>query len=133
MAIKRIRDRIRGFKPQAEVSYDEWQQIEENAAQAAAFEKTIIFQMLQDDLQKATDIVVQNRVLEVHEEHTITETLKKVFITPSKVQADELVGQIKYIKGILDQVTVWVTTKSNLEAEEAAGRIVIHREPPKDE
>lgn len=140
--IQRIRDAVRYVKPQQSISYQEWKQIEDRATQAELFmsEENEIYQLMLADLENAKDIILENRIKEVHEEKLINthevsneagisvipEFVKK-FITPKKEQVDELVGQYKYIKGFLAEMKTWIDFRDELIKKEADGQITIER------
>lgn len=126
--IKRIRDGKRYFKPQQKITFEEWEEITDRAAQAEVFFKlNRVTNTLKDSLSDAESMILENRVREVHEEHTIAEGLKKIFITPKKIQDDELVGQIKFIRSYFAELKTWIDFKADLEKKEADGIISIER------
>lgn len=127
--LKRIRDGKRYFKPQQKVSFEEWEDITDKANEAAQFfeKHSRIVGILEQSLNDAQNMILENRVREVREEFTISETLKKIFITPKKVQDDELVGQIKFIRTFLAELKTWIDFKADIESKEAAGVISIER------
>lgn len=126
--IKRIRDGKRYFKPQQKITFEEWEEITDRAAQAEVFFKlNRVTNTLKDSLSDAESMILENRVREVHEEHTIAEGLKKIFITPKKIQDDELVGQIKFIRSYFAELKTWIDFKADLEKKEADGVISIER------
>jgi len=126
--IKRVRDKLRNFRPQDVVSYEDWQDIESRFVFASNLlkEDNPAYQILKTDLEQAREILIHNRVHEVKEVRIIGE-LQKIFTTDKKEQMDELVGQIKYIEGYLAELQSWVDRKVQLEHEEAGGKIVIRR------
>ncbi len=125
---KRTRDKL-FTKVQERISYEDWVEITDKWATAVGFFKgeNRLHVMLRDALKTAEDIIMENRVHEVHEIHTVTDIFQKVFITPQKVQVDELVGQIKLIRGIFEELNSWVTIKEEAESREAAGKTIIER------
>lgn len=141
--IQRIRDAVRYVKPQQKIGFQEWQQIEERARQAEIFmnDSNEIYKLMLADLENSKDIILENRIREVHEESVITtkvetteqggvsvipEMLKR-FITPRKVQVDELVGQYKYLKSFLAEMKTWIDFRDELVKREADGQITIER------
>lgn len=128
--IKRVRDKLRNFRPQEVVSYEDWQDIENRYVFASNLlkEDNPAYQILATDLAEAREILIHNRIHEVKEVRIIGE-IQKIFTTDKKEQMDELVGQVKYIEGYLGELRSWVARKEQLEHEEAAGRIVIRRNP----
>lgn len=131
--INRIRDKVRQFKPQEVVSAKDWESIEDNHAFAATFLKKENpgYRILLGDLKEAEEIILNNRVHEVHELRVISEFLHKTFKTGKKQQVDELVGQIKYIRGYLGELQLWIDRKVELEKLEGEGKIVIERSKEK--
>lgn len=130
MPIKRVRDKLRNYKPQEVISYEDWTDIESRFNFASAFlkEDNPAYLILKTDLDDAREIVLHNRVHEVKEVRIIGE-IQKIFTTDKKEQMDELVGQIKYIEGFLSELQSWVDRKVGLEHMEAAGTVVIRRNP----
>lgn len=129
----RLRDIKRYIKPQQEITFEEWELVMDKYNQAQAFlsEESFIHQIMLEDLEKVKTIIFENRVHEVHENKKITDNFRKIFITSKQEQVDELVGQVKYIQGILDTVKSWIEMKEELEAMEAQGKITIERNAEK--
>lgn len=126
--IKRVRDKLRNYKPQEVIPYEDWKDIEERYNFAIVFlkEDNPASLILKTDLQEAREIVLHNRVHEVKEVRIIGE-IQKIFTTDKKEQMNELVGQIKYIEGFLGELQSWVDRKVSLEHLEADGKVVIRR------
>ena len=133
--VKRIRDRIAQFRPQEVISYADWTDIMDRYNYAYEFlkENNPMSTLMRFDLEEAKTIIMENRVHEVKEVHIVSDALQKIFTTGKKEQIDELVGELKYIKGFLGELQSWVERKEKLEKLEAAGKIIIRREEPKDE
>lgn len=131
--IKRIRDNLRKYKPSEQISYADWKQIEDRFIKATEFmqEDNFLYQIMLSDLKGAEDIILTNRVHEVKEIRIIGE-IQKIFSTDKKEQMDELVGQVKYIRGILAEMQTWIDYKKELESLELAGKIIIHREEERE-
>lgn len=131
--IKRIRDKVRNFRPQEIISYADWTDIENRFIFASEFLKpeNPAYQILKTDLEEAREIVLHNRVHDVKEVRIIGE-IQKIFSTPREEQMDELVGQIKYIEGYLAELQAWVDRKLSLEALEGAGKVAIRRRPEEE-
>lgn len=132
--VQRLRDFKRYTKPQQKISFEEWEQIKERALKAKTFfkEDNLIYTTLKQSLTDAENIILENRVKEVRDVHTISDTLKKIFITSREIQYDELVGQIKFIRTFLAELQSWVDFKSTLEKQEANGKILIERTERED-
>lgn len=127
---KRTRDFIRNVKPVGQITYEEWQDIVDRYTEAKKFmsDKGKIVALMKEDLKNAEDVVLENRFHEVREERTIIDTLKKIFIVPKEEQLNELVGQVKLLRGYLKEIQSWIDRKEKLEKDEADGRIIIQRE-----
>lgn len=126
---KRTRDRIINLRPQEKISFEEWEAITDKWAKATSFmkEENPLYQMMKVDLAEAENMIMENRLREVHEEHTITETFKKIFVTPKKIQDDEVIGQIKYLRDFLNELKSWIEFKEEAERKEGLGITVIER------
>jgi hypothetical protein len=126
---QRIRDQKRNFKPQQNITFEEWTNISDRALTAKNFLKDTnpIYLAMKESVDYAKKLVLENRIHEVREEHTISENLKKIFVTPQKVQVDELVGQIKFVEDLFSELNSWIDLKKELEKKEADGSIVIDR------
>lgn len=124
--IKRVRDKLRTFRPQDVVSYEDWTDIENrfNFASNLLKEDNPAYQILKADLEQAREIIIHNRVHEVKEVRFVGE-IQKIFTTNKREQIDELVGQIKYIEGYLGELQSWVDRKVDLEKLEANGKVII--------
>jgi len=133
--IKRVRDRIRQIRPREFISYKEWTVIEGEFNHASLFMKldNPLYTMMISDLREAEAIIIQNRVHEVREVHIITDVFQKIFIKEKKVQIDELVGQIKYIRAFIADLNDKIDRKVRLERLEAEGKVVINRNQEKEE
>lgn len=135
--IKRVRDKLRNWRVQDVIAFEEWSDIESRYAEAASFikEENQAYQILLAELREAESIILDNRVHEVREVRFISELMQKVFVIPKEEQLNELVGQIKFIRGYLAELQSWIDRKLQLEKEEADGRIIIRRnkEEPIDE
>lgn len=130
MPTKRIRDRIRGFKPQATILFAEWKDIEDRSIQAEEFFKNCprVAQMLETDLSVGRNTLIEDSLRETKAIHVISETVQRIFTTPKAQQVSELVGQVKYIKDLLSELKSWIALKADLEQQEADGKITIQRE-----
>lgn len=126
--IKRVRDKLQHYKPQEVISFADWQDITSrfNFAKAFLAEDNPASQILREELKNAEEIVITNRVHEVKEVRIIGE-IQKIFTTPKDEQLDELVGQIKFIRGYIAELESWIYRKEELESLEADGKITIRR------
>lgn len=127
--VRRVRDVRRGLRPQGKISEAEWEDIVNrfNYASKVVEQQSPILALLESDLEKAKQIVTENRIHDVQEVKTITKGLKKIFMTPREEQLNELVGQIKYLKGFLAEMHSWVDRKVELERLAGEGLIEIER------
>jgi hypothetical protein len=128
--LKRVRDKVQNFKPQESVSYEEWEDIKSRNAVAKKFisEFNPIYILIQESLKNSEDMILENRIREVREIHKITDTFKKIFITSKKIQDDEIIGQIKFIRSLLAEVQFWIDRMESLEKREADGKAIIDRD-----
>lgn len=128
LPFKRVRDKLRNFRPLDIVSFADWKDIENRFIFANAFltEENPAYQILKSDLEHAKELVLHNRVHEVKEVRLIGE-IQKIFTTNKEEQMNELVGQIKYIEGYLQELESWIRRKQQLESLEAAGKVIIRR------
>lgn len=126
--IKRVRDKLRNYKPQEVIPYEDWKDIEARYTFAVTFlnEENPAYLILKTDLEEAKEIVLHNRIHEVKEVRIIGE-IQKIFTTDKESQMNELVGQIKYIEGYLAELQDWMNRKTMLEHLEADGKVVIRR------
>ena len=131
---KRIRDKIRNFKPREQVSIEDWEDIKtrHSLAKKLLKEDNPLYILLTESLSKAETLILENRLKEVRESHKITDSLTKVFVTPKKVQDDEIVGQIKFLRTLLLELESWVERRDDVEQREAEGRVVIERNDAKE-
>lgn len=125
--LERLRDKKLFHKPQQRITTEQWEEIKDRASKATSFMKydNLVCDLLRQALMEAESIVLENRVKEVREEVTVSEQLKKVFITPQKIQFDELVGQIKFIRDFFAELKSWIDFHDQMLKKEADGIIVI--------
>ena len=131
--LKRVRDKIQTFKPIERVKIEDWEDIKDRASVAEKLlkEDNPALIVLQETLKNAEDSILENRIRKVQEVYTITDSFKKIFTTSKKLQDDELVGQIKFIRSFLAEVESWVARKKELERLEAEGKVEIERNDEK--
>lgn len=126
--VQRIRDAKRNQKPLQKVAFADWTQISDRALEAEQFFKGgYINSMIIDSLKDAEDAIITNRVKEVKEITIISAAYKKIFTTPKKIQDDELVGQIKFIRQFLQELKTQIDYRDELLKKEANGEIAIER------
>jgi hypothetical protein len=63
---------------------------------------------LKEGLKSIEKQILENTITDVSEEVTFSESLKKKFFTPKKVQIDELSGAYKQIKKVLKDLQLFV-------------------------
>lgn len=126
--IKRVRDKLRNYRPQEVITYEDWRDIESRYSFAVTFisDDNPAYLILKRDLEEAREVILHNRVHKVKEVRLIGE-IQKIFTTNKEEQINELVGQIKYIEGYLSELTDWIGRKKMLERMEADGKVVIRR------
>lgn len=125
--IKRIRDLTKRVRPVQNISQPVWEDIEKRALIAEQIKSSPAYDLLLENLNKAKDIVLENRVHEVQEHRTISKGLKKVFITPREEQLNELSGQIKFINLFMREIDQWINRKRDFEKMESEGSVTIER------
>lgn len=126
--IKRIREKLRTFKPQEVIPFTDWSDINNRFILASNFlkEDNLASIILKTELSNAEEIVLTNRVHEVKEVRIVGE-IQKIFTIDKETQMNELVGQIKFIRGYLGELQSWIDRKVSLEKLEADGKIIIRR------
>lgn len=115
--IKRIRDRIRKTSPNSIISYEEWENIvnKHNTAKYILRETNPFRILLEESLSNAEELILSNRIKEVHDHNVVSDKLKKVFITTKREQENETIGQIKLLRDILNTLQSWVDAKKDIE------------------
>lgn len=130
--INRVRDAIRNFKPQGQVSFEEWEQITDRAAYAKKFMSPVnpVFVELQSQLQELETDIMENKLREVRnfDFNAYTGVVQRVFVTPKKLQDDETIGQIKFLRQFFAKLQSWIDIKKDYEQKEADGLLVIDRD-----
>lgn len=82
-------------------------------------------QYFETSLQEIETLILNNRVRDVQEVATVSDTLKNIFFTPKKVQLDELSGQYKWIKSYLSWLELQVDRADRMRKEVDDGRLII--------
>lgn len=133
MAIKRVRDKLRLPKPTEQISFADWQQIEDRFVQATQFmlEGYQPYEIMKAELREAEEMILTNRIHEVKEIRIIGE-IQKIFTHDKREQIDEVVGQVKFIRGFLAEMQTWIDYKKELERLEADGKLIIHRDEERE-
>ena len=109
-------------------SSEEWEKITYNAIAAEKFFKSDICKVMERDLKAAKELVYTNRVHEEREVHVVTALFQRIITIPRKEKLDELVGEIKYIKGIFSDMQGYIDERKNKEKMESEGKIAIDRQ-----
>jgi hypothetical protein len=111
------------------VTAEEMEKVESESSAARYFMTNSRFQFIRDYLQTASnDIsekIINNRVTEVREELTITDKLKRIFITNKKVQIDELIGAYKWINQFMSDMQTFVDLPDRYREAESKKKIII--------
>lgn len=133
---QRIRDAKKVFRPQGQVSFEEWQAITDRFAYAKKFMSEVnpIYLKMKVQLKKLEDDILENKLKEHHRfdfNHHLG-VVKELFITPKKVQDDEAIGQIKYLRDFFSELEFWIKDKEEHEKQEANGLIIIDRQEPRE-
>jgi len=125
--IRRIRDRVLNQKPLQKLTQEEWDDVQNRHTLAVKFlaEDNAIYALLKNELNNAEEMIMENRLREVHEIHTITDTFKKVFVTPKQIQDDELTGQVKFIRSFIREIKSWIDRYDEIKQMIDNGEIVI--------
>lgn len=129
--LERVRDFTRNFKPQGQITFAEWEGISDRFVYAKKFlsETNPIYLEMRAHLKESEDDIMENRLREVHNfdyNQTLGVVYRK-FITPKKVQDDETIGQIKYLRDFFATLQSWIAEKERYEKDEADGKIIINR------
>lgn len=119
------------------ITAEEYQKISDESKYAEMILKNKNFKFVRDYLESALVYVEQsilnNTIKEVHEHQTITDKLKRVFITQKKEQIDELTGQYKFIKKFLSDLEYFVSRKQEVDSEIERKTVILEGGNDKDE
>lgn len=119
------------------ITAEEYQRISDESKYAEMILKNKNFKFIRDYLESALVYVEQsilnNTIKEVHEQQTITDKLKRVFITQKKEQIDELTGQYKFIKKFLSDLEYFVSRKQEVDSEIERKTVILEGGNDKDE
>jgi len=111
------------------VDKEEYDEIADKASASKYFLGNERFKFIRSYLQNSlADIekkIISNQILEVHEEQTITDKIKRIFITPKQGQVDELRGVYKWIKRFLEDLEYYSQLKKEMDDEVAKGKVVL--------
>lgn len=84
-----------------------------------------ILRYISNSLESITTAVLNNTVKSVSEEITISDSIKRIFATPKKVQVDELSGQYKWLSQFLNDMAYYASELPELERKIADGSVTI--------
>lgn len=94
------------------------------------------FEFVRNILEQARDYastsIIENTVMDVTEEVTISDQLKRLFRQPKKVQVDELSGQYKLVKKFFNELQDYIDTKDSLLDKVANDEVIVERVTEKD-
>lgn len=111
------------------ISSDEYKDISEKASAVKYFLNNPRFQFIREYMTNTTDDVekrvVNNDILEVREERTITDNIKRIFITPKKPQIDELKGAYKWINKFFLDMEFYVNKKTEVDDAIEKKRVIV--------
>lgn len=122
---------IRNFRRKPTIKAEEWDKIEEKAKSASYFLNNKRFKFIQEyinaSLNEIEQLILNNSVKEVHEESIISDKFKKIFVTPKKVQVDELIGAYKWIKQFMADLEFLIIQRDNFAKKAENKEIEIER------
>ncbi len=126
-----MRDVVRNIRPQGQVSAQKWEDISDKFVYAKKFmsESNPIYMKMRAQLKKFEDDILENKLQETHKFNFDINlgVVKDMLITPKKLQDDETVGQIKYLRNFFRELEFWIFEKEDYEKQEADGLITIDR------
>ena len=130
--IERVRDFKRNFRPQAHLSFEEWEDITDKYAYAKKFmsDANPVYMKMKVQLKKFEDDILENKLKEEHKFNFDFNmgVVKEMFVTPKKIQDDETIGKIKYLRDFFAELDFWIWNKEDHEKKEADGEIAIEHE-----
>ena len=106
----------------SQVEYDQIIDEASVAKQLLTDEKfEFVRQILLSAKEYAKNSILENTVMDVAEEVTVSDRIKKIFRQPKKIQVDELSGQYKLVKKFFDELQGYIDTKDAMVAQIEAG------------
>jgi len=69
--------------------------------------------------------IVENTIMKVSEETTISDRVKKIFTQSKKVQVDELSGQYKLVNKFFKELRDYIKIKDEIKAQVADDKVII--------
>lgn len=113
------------------VSAEEWEKIDQEASAAKYFLTHPRFQFirdyLNDSMESAKDLIVENRIVDSREEITISQRIRRILYKPKDSEINETVGKYKAIKKFLSDMQNFVNNREDLIKQENAKKITIER------
>lgn len=101
------------------LSQAEYEKITDEAHVADELLNNERFAFVRDILLSAKEYaqtsIVENTVMKISEEVTVSENIKKIFTQPKKVQVDELSGQYKLVQKFFDELQGYIDIKNEVE------------------
>lgn len=111
------------------ISQEEYDRITEEAHAAEELLTNDRFAFAKNILLSAKNYaqtsIVENTIMDVSEEVTISKSIKKIFTQPKKVQVDELSGQYKLVNKYLNELQEYIDLKNSIEQQIAEDKVVI--------
>ncbi len=111
------------------ISQEEFDKITEEAVVAEELLNKDRFKFIREILLSAQEYaqtsIVENTIMDVSEEVTVSDRIKKIFTQPKKVQVDELSGQYKLVKKFFDELQGYVNIKASIDNQIAIGTVVV--------
>jgi len=121
-------DNKRVFK-KSRISQEEYDKILTEASIAKQVLSDDKFQFIRDILLSAQEYaqtsIIENTVMEVSDEVTISERIKKIFTQTKKVQVDELSGQYKLVKKFFRELEEYIKTRDDIRTQVADDKVII--------
>jgi len=110
----------------SQVEYDQIIDEASVAKQLLTDEKfEFVRQILLSAKEYAKNSILENTVMDVAEEVTVSDRIKKIFRQPKKIQVDELSGQYKLVKKFFDELEGYIATKKNLEEQINSDQVIV--------
>lgn len=113
----------------SKITAEQYKEISEQSLAAREILEDDRFQFIRDYLSSAIEYaessILNNTIREVQEVVPITEKLTRIFKTPKKVQVDELSGQYKFVKKLLDDLNYYASLQEELDREVSNKRVIV--------
>lgn len=113
------------------LTIDDYEKVEKQSISAKMFLNNPKLAYVREYLNTAQEEIEQkilnNTIKEVHEEHTINERLKRVFVTPKKEQVEGLAEVYKFLNQFMSDMEETANAKDKLDEAEAQGLVIIEK------